>query len=381
MHVTVAHSEDIDSSDAIAEVLASCGDEWAAPPRAGLLFAGVDHDFGTLTSAVLDRWPELELVGCSTDGEISSTVGKSQDSVVLALFGSERVGMRVGVGRNIFADPAAAARDAIEAAKEGLDKDIRLCIVVMEGLRVDACAVVETIQAALPSGAVVVGGLAGGGGGWDRTVQTIGREVLEGTVCVLLFAGPLTVSAAAGNGWVPVGSMHRVTKSAGTRLSEIDDHAAVDLYTRYLGGHSLYHPLAVYPKDDGEFFIATSPSVDPDGSVTVLNNVPTGSGVRLADAHADDLIVAAELVSREAAHAFRGLPVDAGLAFSCSGRRILLGSRVGEEIDLLRQSTGLGIPIAGFYSYGEICPLRGQHEARVHNSTLAFVLLGEEELT
>ena len=286
--------------------------------------------------------------------------------------------MRAGVGRNISADPAAAARAAIEAAMDGLDKDIRLCIVVMEGLRTDATTVVETIQASLPAGAVLVGGLAGGGGGWDRTVQTIGREALEDAVCVLLFAGPLAVSAAAGHGWVPVGTMHRVTKAVGTRLSEIDDSAAVDLYTRYLGGHPIFHPLAVFPKDDGEFFIATSPLADPDGSIVVLNNVSTGCGIRLADAHPDDLIAAAEQVSRDAATGFRGTQVDVGLAFSCSGRRIMLGSRVGEEIDLLRESTGLDVPIAGFYTYGEICPLRGQHEARVHNSTLAFVLLGEE---
>jgi hypothetical protein len=35
------------------------------------------------------------------------------------------------------------------------------------------------------------------------------------------------------------------------------------------------------------------------------------------------------------------------------------------------------VPLIGFYSNGEVCPLAGQREARLHNCTFVTVLLGE----
>lgn len=379
MKATVYRSEDIDSTDAIAEILAASAGDWDdRPPAAGLLFSGIEHDFGVLTAAVLDRWPDLHLLGASTDGEIASPSGMSEDAVVLVLVDSDRVRMRVGAGRGVRGNPEAAVREALDAASHGDVSDVRLCIVTMEGIQPPAGTVVELLQRALPAGAVVAGGMAGEKNRLERTVQTVGREVLEDSVVVMLFSGPLTVATATGHGWMPVGTTHVATRMAGPLLAEIDHRPAVELYNRYLGGHSLFHPLAVYPDSSEDFHIVTTLQATEDGSLLTANFLPEGARVRLADAHPEEIIASGRRVCTEAVEAFGPRRPDLGLVFSCTGRRVILGSRIGEEVDLLTTTIGGDVPIGGFYAYGEICPPRDREESRVHNLTLTFVLLGEE---
>lgn len=44
------------------------------------------------------------------------------------------------------------------------------------------------------------------------------------------------------------------------------------------------------------------------------------------------------------------------LAFSCAFRREILGTATDREMEILRRNLAPGLPIAGFYSFGEIAP-------------------------
>lgn len=62
---------------------------------------------------------------------------------------------------------------------------------------------------------------------------------------------------------------------------------------------------------------------------------------------------------------------------SCVGRRLLLGQRCEEEIDLAVRSLPPGTAIAGFYSYGEIAPSGEMVRCDLHNQTLVMTVLSE----
>lgn len=76
----------------------------------------MDMDHRLLLEGVGDTWPELELIGCTTDGELSSQMGSRQDSVVLVLFGSDRIEFTAGIGLDLSGDVAGACGRAVEAA-------------------------------------------------------------------------------------------------------------------------------------------------------------------------------------------------------------------------------------------------------------------------
>lgn len=379
MHVTIAHSLDIDSADAIAEVLAACEAEWQErTPRAGLLIASIEHDFAVLQGAILERWPSLELIGCSGDGELSSVVGVADDSVALMLFGSDRIRFRSGVGTDVSVDPARAARQALAGATEGEAGTPSLCVILPEGWAIDVQAVLRAFQEELGPQTLVVGGMASETTHAGPTRQACKGQTLQDAVPCLLFYGDLKFSNAVGSGMKPVGKKHRVTRASGPWVQTIDDRPAAELWTEYFGMHSLFYPLAVFPEDDGEFYLSATPKADADGSALFFSPIPEGSTVRFADVTQDELIAAAAVVCERAVGSYPGTRPVAGLVFSCAGRKAMLGTRVGEEIALLRSKLDARIPFIGFYTNGELCPLKGQTTTRDHGYTFVTVLIGEE---
>ena len=107
----VAQSDDIDAEGALAEILAQCREKLGERvPKAGLLFCTIDLEHEQVLDGILDAWPGLELIGCTTAGEMSSALGYREDSVALVLFGSDSIEFASGIGRDVskvFRPPAA----------------------------------------------------------------------------------------------------------------------------------------------------------------------------------------------------------------------------------------------------------------------------------
>src|SRR5215469_12683614 len=80
----VAQSDDIDAEGALAEILAQCREKLGERvPKAGLLFCTIDLEHEQVLDGILEAWPGLELIGCTTAGEMSSALGYREDSVAL----------------------------------------------------------------------------------------------------------------------------------------------------------------------------------------------------------------------------------------------------------------------------------------------------------
>ena len=101
--VAVGHSNDPDSDFAIAEVLEQCRISLAGEiPAAGILFAAIDFEHSLLLQEINRAFPGIELIGCTTDAEISSVLEFEQDSLTLMLFCSDEVEIRAGYRKGTF---------------------------------------------------------------------------------------------------------------------------------------------------------------------------------------------------------------------------------------------------------------------------------------
>jgi hypothetical protein len=109
--------------------------------------------------------------------------------------------------------------------------------------------------------------------------------------------------------------------------------------------------------------------------MTFAGDIPEGAKVRFMRASYEDLIDGAA----RAAHQVRPL-ADAQLAIcvSCVGRRIVLGQRIEEETEIVRETLGPGTVLTGFYSYGELAPANDATECQLHNQTMTITSLREE---
>lgn len=64
------------------------------------------------------------------------------------------------------------------------------------------------------------------------------------------------------------------------------------------------------------------------------------------------------------------------VAISCVGRRLVLGPRVEEEIEAVKDSLPADVAQIGYYSYGEISPL-ASGRCNLHNQTMTLTLIWE----
>ncbi len=390
MIAAVGHSEDLNSSDAIAETLDQCAETLAGKtPQAGLLYAGVNHGHQALLDGVEARYPGLQLIGCTTHGELSSD-GFAEDSVVLMLFHSESVQFRAGVSEGAASDPQGAAQRAADQALEGLEEPARLCIVLSEPYGVDTPSLLGKLTEVLGQAVPVCGGLAAEQLRIEPTYQFCNGKVLTDSLALLIFAGPLRVSTGVASGWKPMGGDHRVTECEGVSVKMIDGEPVKDVWSRYFGSDELVgyrHQVAVYPDaEDGlpgsngsDFYMSTPFDWNENGGLNMGPPIPAGSRFRFASASREQILAGAESSASRARETFSGGAPDVALVFSCASRHSILGTRVEREYEILREQLGSAIPMIGFYTYGEFCPMTGSLIPRAHASTFVSVLIGEHD--
>ncbi len=378
----VAHSEDPDTGGGVSDLLAQVRERVAGRSvRAGVLLAGIDHDHPRALAALVDAFPGIALIGCSTDGEMSSVAGYCEDSLLLLLLVGEGFEAAAGLGRDASGDVDAAVDAALGAARAGLRGEPRLCLVTPESLTCDAVVLGARLRERLGDGVPVIGGTAADSWRFQRCVQFCGREVVTGGVPVLLLAGDFKLGCGVACGWTPVGSPALVTAVRGNTLDRIDDRSAIDFYQQMLGQHVLpsgEYPLAVFV-EGGDYYLRAPVGYDLEhGSIIFAGSIPPGARVQITAATRDGIVEATGRSIAQAVATYPGSRPAGAFVISCAARKQLLGTRTAEEQALLRTAGPAGLPFAGFYAYGELSPQRAGEPTRFHNETFVTVVLGAE---
>lgn len=331
---------------------------------------------GRIEAAVLAEvtaaLPDAVCIGCSTSGEIAHEV-ISDDEVSLVLLTFRETRARVAVAPVSMEVGEVLGRDLAAP-------DLAHVFVLSDGLSINGSELVEGFRRELSPQVVVTGGLAGDGDRFGSTWVWAGGELLTGHVVALgLYGEALVVGHGTGRGWDSFGVERTVTRSEGNVLYELDGRPALELYKSYLGSLSdqlpamgLLFPLALLDRH-GEDLVRTILAVDEaDQSLTFAGDVPEGARVRLMRTSLDRLVDGA---ADAAAASVPAEPVLA-LVVSCVGRRLVLGDRAEEEIEVVAETLAPGSGLLGFYSYGELSPT-ADGTTDLHNQTMTLTLWRE----
>ncbi|ACC82218.1 FIST signal transduction protein [Nostoc punctiforme] len=376
----VGHSNDPDSLSAIEEVLQQCVSSLGGDiPKAGILFSAIDFEHALILQQIHQFFPGIELIGGTTDGEISSVLEFQQDSITLMLFCSDEVEINAGVGRKVSVDPIAVTKQAVEQAKAKTTETPRLCLTHPESLTISGVSILHGLKLALGQNVPIFGGLAGDQSRYQNTYQFFQTEVLSDSVPILLFSGTILFSHGVASGWHPIGQISQVTKVDKNILYEIDGKPALDFYHHYLGllPPSMEYPLAVFDQNRDNFYIRAPIAYNQDsGSITFFADIPDRAVIQIAEACYEDILAASKASFMNALNNYPGAEPSAVLFFSCVARRQILGTRAKEEYQNTKLCLTYHLPGCGFYSYGEIAPIDGMSQTQFHNETFVTLILG-----
>ena len=380
LRMAVGHSDDPETSEALTEVLEQCHEQLQGhQPQAGILLAALDFDHQALLDGILSVYPDLELIGCTTAGELSSELGYQQDSVVLNLFASDEVQFQAGVARNVSEDPMTVTSQTYQALCDSTPFEPKLCLIFPEAKKSVYFAVVETM--ATVADVPVLGGVAGGNPKTDETCQFYRNEIFSDSVPMLMMGGKLKVSHSYASGWQPFGKTGQVTKVKGNAIYEIDHQPPSNFYKHYFKTFSpdSAYPLAVFPPEEDASILRAAVALDPEqGHLFMGGHIPENSKVRITTTDDNSIIEAARISITDALREYPGQFPDAALLFSCAWRAWVLGTQTYQEFESFRMLPDFHLPCAGFYTFGEITPLRKGGPTFSHNTTFVTVLLGTQ---
>ena len=345
---------------------------------------------GKLQGFLKSRYPSAQLVGCTTSGEISAA-GVFDDSIQITAIQWEKTIQRVAHTK--MSGMLNSFEAAAGLAKQLKADTLRTVLVISDGLNVNGSELLKGFQSVLGN-IPIVGGLAGDGGAFVRTLQLYNDTISDNQVIAVgLYGSALITSSGALGGWKPYGPPRKVTKSEKNVVFEMDNKPALPLYRMYIGeafsrglpGTGLKFPLAVIEEGNRDVEkIRTLLAIDSKAnSLTFAGNVEVGETVRLCQTNHGRLVEGAG----NAAHlVMEGLSANKtnqpGLAIlvSCVGRKGVMAENVSDEVKLVQQILGGQTSVTGFYSYGELAPRPNTTDSVLHNQTMTIGYLSENLL-
>lgn len=328
------------------------------------------------------EFPNAHIAGLSTGGEIlSDEVFDNTLAATAVEFERTQIATAtLKIPENMHSSDA-GDQLVRQLPREGL----RLVWLLCDGLKVNGSELIQGCRASLPEDVLITGGLAGDGADFNITYTGCNAEPESGQLVAIGFYGDaLQISSSSFGGWDTFGPLRTVTRSENNILYELDGQPALDLYKHYLGdearnlpGSGLLFPLSIRPphRDDGAI-VRTILAVDEaENSLIFAGNLPEGYRAQLMRGNFDRLIEGAANAAEHLQHQpGRGL----ALLVSCIGRKLLMGQRINDEVEVVADILGQDVALTGFYSYGEIAPDGDTGQCELHNQTMTITLLQEQ---
>jgi hypothetical protein len=338
---------------------------------------------GKLVGELRDHLKGVPVIGCSTSGEI---VGDEvvDDSLVATAVGFDHTRLRTASATISEAKSSYSVGE--ELARQLNDASLRHVFVLSDGLNVNGSDLARGLASGVSEGVSITGGLSGDSTNFAETwVISPDATGPRRVVAVGLYGDHLRVGYASMGGWKPFGPLRTITRAEGNILYELDGRSALDLYKTYLGDHAdqlpgsaLLFPIVVTETQGGQGVVRTVLSVDEkDKSMTFAGDIPQGGTAQLMKTSVDDLVDGATAAAEASLSGLGDARPDLALLVSCVGRKLVMKQRIEEEVEAIRDVFGADTKIAGFYSYGELCPFEQGGECRLHNQTMTITAFAE----
>jgi hypothetical protein len=353
-------------------------------PKACWLFCAPLRGLEELLKGICEGAGTDVIVGCTSDGEISSA-GLSMNSAVLAGIISDHIDFEIVTIQGLESDSTAAGRRLADA----FSSTPKYIQIFSDGLTGNGCAIIEGIASVVGEHLPITGGAAGDNGRFIKTLQFGNGRIYTDAISGIAFHGDFHLGTGLASGWTPIGLPKQVTKASGNVVYELNGEPALNVYERFLGDHAhklpaigVEYPLG-YQKastiEDQEdlYILRATMSVDRKArSITFAGEIPVGAQVNLTCGDNTSILAAAGKASKQARSAFGDVTPGIIFCYSCMARKIVLGSQTDKEIKQVQAEFGSQVPLIGFYTYGEYCPAGCTTLNYLHNETITLNVVG-----
>ena len=328
-------------------------------------------------------FPVANIALCSTAGEIFNYEVLDDSLSIMAIEFNNTSIHSASVNISSYDSSYDAGADLISKIDQ---MDLKYIFILSDGGKVNGSELVRGIESVVQHKIPVTGGLAGDGIRFLSTIVGLNEQPESGNIVAIGFYGnSIKISHGSMGGWEMFGPEKTITRSVSNELFEINNVNALDLYKQYLGkyaeelpGSALLFPLSIKLPGVNDPIVRTILSVNNESkSMIFAGDLPEGAKVRFMKANFDKLIDAASDAALKSLVQFKAEPPKLSILISCVGRKLILGDRVDEEVEAVKNVFGETTVVSGFYSYGEISPLNINTKCELHNQTMTITSFDE----
>lgn len=329
-------------------------------------------------------YPGAHIFGCSTAGEICAA-NIYDDSIVITALEFAHTSI---AGRQIHLDQIQGSFRAGEYLGVSLPhKGLSHILVLTDGLHINGSEMLRGLSSSLPPEIAITGGLSGDNALFKETLVFFDDKPAADAIAVLGFYGRrIKIGYGSMGGFDPFGPKRLITRASANILYEMEGRSALELYKKYLGEYAAdlpnsasSFPLSISGQEVSGNPVRSILSVDEkEQSLSFGGDIPTGAYARMMKANPDRLIdgatgAAENSLSSLVDHASPEL----ALLISCYGRRTVLKQRTEEELEAVSDVLGPNCMLCGFYSYGEVSPVKPGERPEFHNQTMTITTFRE----
>jgi methyl-accepting chemotaxis protein len=358
-------------------------------PAYGCVFAAPGRDLAAAMAGVRQAAGPVELVGCTTAGEITEQ-GLIHGGVAVLLVASDDSSATACLADGLRSKPALVAQQLHAATsaqrKAAASRGMRqtTTVVLTDGLAGTGEKVVIDLHDRGQSGSQIVGGAAGDEGMFKATQVAAGEIASADAAVCLHVCSERRWGVGVNHGLRPTTKPMRVTRATGNVVYELDGEPAIQAYERHAAARGIKLTAAntspyLIANELGIHFFDTitrarAPlSAGSDGSLSCAADIPKGSMVSILDGDPVCMVDAARAAAEEAKEHLDGAQAAGVLLFDCVCRGMILKDGFNREVDAVRSVFG-SIPVAGFLTYGEIARYQGSLDGW-HNATAVVVAI------
>ncbi|TLU52469.1 MAG: hypothetical protein FDX12_01710 [Chlorobium sp.] len=366
-------------------------------PKVLFVFGAMRFNHRELLAGITSVAGDVPMVGGTTAGEIS-TNGFSTGSVVIMAFSNDELDFITGIGHDMSIDEAACSMEMANDILNNIEFDPDASLLVFpNGMGGDGLKVLDGLQSVLGKDFEITGGYLGDDERFESTYQYYNGSVFKDAIVGVMMVKKKGFKTGIGvrSGFTSIGNSFICTASDGNVVKEFEHSNALELYKDFLGEERssrlpavcLEYPFGIIdrnPSDNTQslFQLRCGLSVDhKHGTISLAASIPEGSEVTLTTASRGDIINGAREAAEQAKKSLAGATPLAIIMFSCVGRKLVLGRRIQEEVDAVRECIGMDVPLIGFYTYGEIGPIdkdtKELSSVKFHNETVVLWVLGK----
>ncbi len=358
-----------------------------------MVFCSSAYEYDAVVETIRAATGDAPLIGASTAGEFTETQA-GEGGIAVTAIASDEMQLYTGIGHGLSDDlQGAVAEAAAQIPDEQAEYPHRVGINLHDGLtgRGEEIAMLAYQQFPIP--------FSGGSAGDDITLEETfvfhNDEVATDSIVLAVLASETPFALGVAHGHEPVSEPLAVTDAEASTVSELEGRPAFEAFAdaiadvaqrRYgidphaveAGSKEFTELLTRFQfgiKSGGDDYKVrwAGPTPNTDGPLAFATTIPVGTELTVMDSSRENQLEAARKSAEDAREAMAGEMAGA-LVFDCACQGAILGEQFGESVDEMVEA--LGVPLAGFQTYGEICMQEGEMRG-YHNTTSSVLLLPE----